>query len=234
MSRNSFVCAVCAVALLVGSPAPARAQQTLSVTLGGFQPLGQDARVSDDVLLANNEFLAFNVDDFRRGTVGAEWLVGLGSIFEVGAGASFYRRTVPTVYRDFVGSDGTEIEQNLRLRMIPVAFTLRIVPTTLSSPIQPYIGAGVAAINWRYSEFGDFIDFGSPGRVVRPGTFVASGTAVAPVALGGLRFASDTLTVGGEVRYQRADVELDNRFAGSRLDLGGWTYQFTLGFRFGR
>jgi len=228
--------AVAAIAIILagGTIRPAYAQQTLNFTLGSFVPRGQDARAPGDVLLENSSFLTFEVEDFSRVTGGAEWLVPLGSFVEAGAGVSFYRRTVPTVYRDFTDSTGREIEQNLRLRMIPLAFTLRVVPTGLSSPIQPYFGAGVALVNWRYSEFGDFIDFGAPGRPVRPGTFVATGTSAGPVAFGGLRFGSEGVSVGGEIRYQRAEGELDGRFAAPTLDLGGWTYQLTLGLRFGR
>lgn len=234
MRSMRLAAAALAFALLCGVAMPAQAQQTVNFTLGGFVPFGQDGRVRGDVLARNHDFLAFDFKDFTNATVGGEWLLPVGPIIELGAGASFYRRTVPTVYRDFVASDRTEIEQSLRLRMVPVAFTLRVVPTGQSSPVQPYLGAGIAVINWRYSEFGDFVDFGSPNLVVRPGTFVTKGTEVAPVVLGGIRLASDTFSVGGEVRYQKADAELDNRFAASRLDLGGWTYQATFGVRFGR
>ena len=37
------------------------------------------------------------------------------------------------------------------------------------------------------------------------------------------------------VKYHKADASFDaddDEFAGSRIDLGGWTYQGTLGFRF--
>jgi hypothetical protein len=221
-------------AAMIGTERPAHAQQTLNVTLGGFVLRGQDAREPGDVLIANHDYLVFDFEDFNNVIVGGEWLVPAGPFIEFGAGASFYRRTVPTVYRDYIASNNTEIEQNLRLRLVPVSFTARIVPTGQASPIQPYIGAGVALINWRYSEFGDFVDFGSPGLVVRPGTFVADGTEVAPVVLAGVRLAGDVLTFGGEVRYQRAAADLGADFAGPKLDLGGWTYQATFGFRFGR
>jgi hypothetical protein len=226
--------ALMAVVLFCGTTQPAFAQQTVNFTLGGFVPQGQDSRVNGDVLLTNNEFLVFDFDDFNGVTFGGEWLVPVGPFIEFGAGASFYRQTVPTVYRDFVASNNTEIEQNLRLRMIPMAFTARVVPTGQSSPIQPYFGGGVTIINWRYSEFGDFVDFGSPGLIVRSGSFVADGNEVGLVLLGGVRFVGDVVSVGGDVRYQRADAELDDRFAAPRIDLGGWTYQATLGFRFGR
>lgn len=227
-------CLAAVLVLFCGLAAPAHAQQTLNFTLGGFKPFGLDARVNDDVLVANREFLALDINDFDNFTMGAEWLVPAGSFVEFGAGVAFFRSTVPTVYRDFVASDGTEIAQDLRLRMIPVALTARIVPTGLSSPVQPYIGGGLAIINYRYSEFGDFIDFGAPSRPVFSGSFVSKGTEVGPVVLGGIRFGSDEFTAGGEIRYQKADAELSNEFAAPRLDLGGWTYQFTVGVRFGR
>jgi hypothetical protein len=233
-TKKLAAAAVLALGVFCGSATSAHAQQTVNLTLGGFLPFGQDGRVSNDVLLADHRFLAFDFKDLSNATAGAEWLVPVGPVVEFGVGASMYRRTLPTVYRDFVASDGTEIEQNLRLRMIPVSLTARIVPTGQDSPFQPYVGAGLAIVSWRYSEFGDFVDFGSPGLVIRPGVFVAKGTELAPVVVGGLRLVSDTFSLGGEVRYQKADAELDNRFAASALDLGGWTYQATLGVRFGR
>jgi hypothetical protein len=66
---------------------------------------------------------------------------------------------------------------------------------------------------------------------------VATGNATGPVVLGGLRFAGDTVSAGGEVRFQKADADLGSNFAGlanPRIDLGGWTYQFNVGMRFGR
>jgi hypothetical protein len=57
------------------------------------------------------------------------------------------------------------------------------------------------------------------------------------VVLAGLRFAGDTVSAGAEVRYHGAAADLGARFAGAqlepRIDLGGWTYQFTVGLRFG-
>jgi hypothetical protein len=44
------------------------------------------------------------------------------------------------------------------------------------------------------------------------------------------------MSAGGEVRFQKAEASLGD-FAGqpdAMLDLGGWTYQFTIGMRFGR
>ena len=45
-------------------------------------------------------------------------------------------------------------------------------------------------------------------------------------------FAGESASAGFEVRYHKADADLDDRFAGSKIDLGGWTYNFTIGLRF--
>jgi len=230
--RQTCIFTVLVSAFMVVAWAPAaHAQQTLNLTVGAFAPLGEDARTRGDVINENRQFLAFRVDDFRGPTVGGEWLVPLGQFLEGGAGVSFSRRTVPSVYQDYVDSDGTEIEQDLRLRLVPVSFTLRLIPFGQSSPVQPYFGAGVGIINWRYSETGEFIDFGNNREIFRA-SYVASGSDAGPVVLGGLRFAGDTASAGFEIRYQEAKGTLSSDFAGPRLDLGGWTYNFTLGARF--
>ncbi len=218
----------CAVVLGV---APASAQQTVNFSLGYFAVKGEDARVQGDVIVANRDFLAFDVRDFNGASIGAEWLVPFGRFFEGGVGVGFTRRTVPSVYADFVDRDGSEIEQDARLRRVPIDFSVRVLPFGQDSWVQPYFGLGATAIAWRYSEFGEFVDFGA-GRQIFRDEFVASGTQGGAVVLGGLRFAGDGGSAGFEVRYHKADAPLSDDFAGSRLDLGGWTYQFTAGLRF--
>ena len=226
--------------VLCGSAQPALAQQTLNFNFGYFSVRGEDARIDRDgdrdrdVLLANRTFLTFEVDEMSGGTAGVEWLIPLGNYIEAGAGIAYSRRTVPSVYTGFQANDGSEIAQDLRLRIIPTALTFRVLPLGQSSAFQPYIGGGLGIYNWRYSETGDFIDFGSSNRRVIRGSFVASGTETAPMALAGIRFAGDSLSVGGEVRYQQAEGEVGEEFAADKIDLGGWVYQLTVGLRFGR
>jgi hypothetical protein len=219
-------------ATLMALAVPAAAQQTLNFSVGLFTPRGEDARVGGDVLNANRTFLLFDVEEFRGPSVGGEWLVPAGKYVEAGAGLSFTRRTVPSVYQDFMDDDGTEIDQDLRLRIVPVAFTVRLVPTGVDSAVQPYFGAGIGLFNWRYSESGEFIDFGA-GNVIVQDTYVASGNRAGAVALGGIRFAGRSVSSGFEVRYHKAEADLEpGLFAGNTIDLGGWVYNFTLGIRF--
>jgi len=238
VNRLGYVGAV-TCAILIGSAHPARAQQTLNFSFGFFTVRGEDARVEGDVLnrnRADGQFaLKFDIPDFNGPSVGGEWLVPLGNYVEAGAGISFSRRTVPSVYERRVHRDGTDIAQDLRLRLVPVAFTIRVLPLGQSSGVQPYFGGGLAVVNWRYSENGEFVD--TRDSSIFRDQFVATGSQTGPVVLGGIRFAGDTISAGGEIRYQSAVAAFDPSFAGFRnpkLDLGGWTYQFTVGLRFGR
>jgi hypothetical protein len=243
MLNRSVLILLVAGAVLATDARTVFAQQTVNFTVGLFTVRGEDARVDDDVLVLDSEVLAFDFKDFNGAAIGAEWLVPLGSYLEAGAGLSFYRRTVPTVYSDFTQADDSEIEQDLRLRVIPVAFTVRVLPLGQTSAVQPYFGGGLGVLAWRYSETGDFVDF-SRNLLIVPDRFAASGTATGPIALGGIRFAADTFSAGFEARYQGGAADLDElppTLAGlpgspsqPRLDLGGWTYQATVGIRFGR
>ncbi len=209
-------------------------RQSFGVNLGAFFPKGEDSRVENDVLLENLNSLLFEIKDFRGINVGAEYLFGVTDYIEAGLDVSLYQRTVPSIYADVVHDDGREIEQDLKLRIIPITASVRFLPTGRNASVQPYIGIGAGFLNWRYSETGEFVDF-RDDSIFRD-RFVAKGSTVAPVVIGGLRFlAADVWTVGGEVRWQKADGDTGGRDAGflnTKIDLGGWTTNFNVHFRF--
>jgi hypothetical protein len=211
----------------------ALAQQTLNLSVGYFGIRGEDARVDDDVLVANRDLFLFDFSDFGSASLGAEYLAPLGEYLEAGAGVAFTLRTVDTIYDEFVRPDGSEIEQELKLRIVPLTATVRVLPLGRRNAFQPYVGGGIGVFNWRYTETGDFIDFTLPGRPVFRDSYAESGTAVGPVAVFGVRFPVGGGTFGGEVRYQKAEGDLDTRdFLGSKIDLGGFHYLATFGVRF--
>ena len=243
MLRQTTAGLVLAATAVFGAASPARAQQTLNFNVGYFTVKGEDARTGAgcttcgqnvDVLIADQDFLTFDITDFNGPTIGGEWLIPLGRFAEAGAGLSFTRRTVPSVYTNYVNGNGSEVDQNLRMRLMPIDLTLRVVPLGQRSTFQPYFGAGLSIVNWRYSEYGNFIDFSLPDRPVYSAEYNATGTNTGPVFLGGARWADGGVSVGGEVRYRSAVGEVGSDFAGTKLDLGGWTYQATIGYRFGR
>jgi hypothetical protein len=231
MLQRTVTSIVLVVAALLVCARSAHAQQTVNFTFGYFDPQGYGSRTSGDVLEANQRFLLFDIDEFGGASLGGEWLVGLGNFFEAGAGISYTGQTVPSVYLDYIDSDGTEIDQDLELRLVPLAFTVRLLPFGQRSPIQPYIGGGLGIINWRYRESGEFVDFGA-GLEIFEDTFEESGSSTGPIFLAGVRYAGQRITAGGEFRFHDAVGDLPNDFAGPKIDLGGWTYNFTVGVRF--
>ena len=239
--------AAAVAAILILAPATARAQiqqvgtssssdakSTVNFTIGYFALKGLESRVEDDVLLNDLQSLhplLFDVSDFNSATFGGEYLLGLGSHFEAGVGLAYSQRTVPTVYADLTRPTGAEIEQELKLKQVPVTFTGRFLLLPRGSVVEPYIGAGLVAIRYRYSEVGDFID---PTLTIFPARYVKDGTAVGPTIVGGIRAPVSNWVVGGEFRWQKVEADglLDEGFLGDKLDLGGWHGNFTVGFRF--
>jgi hypothetical protein len=227
--------AACAACL---APATASAQQAVNLFIGGFNPRGLDGRGTNDVLFQDSAILAtFNrsagidVSAFNNVTLGGEWLVGLGNNFEGSLGLGFYQRAVPTSYADFTDQSGNEIEQDLKLRIVPFTATVRFLPLGRRASIVPYVGAGVGVYAWRYSETGRFVDF--TDNSIYQANFVGSGSATGPVVLGGVRVPVGGWSFGGEIRYQSAKGNLSTQdFLAPKIDLTGFNYLFTLGFGF--
>lgn len=222
-----------AVSLATMAAVPAQAQQSISISAGYFAVRGEDGRVDGDALVENRDLYLFDFSDFNSASIGLEWLVPIGEYLEAGAGVGFTSRSVDTIYDRFVRPDGTEIEQQLKLRVVPLSATVRVLPLGRQGVFQPYVGGGLGVYVWRYSETGDFVDFSLPGRPVFRDSYVASGTALGPLAVFGARVPLGNVTIGGEVRYQKGEGDLDTQdFLGPKIDLGGFHYTATIGFRF--
>lgn len=216
-------------ALALSVPASAQVVQGFQIGAGGFFPKGIDARTSGDVLVTDLNTFFFNFKHFEGGQIFGEYDVDLGKHIEVGAGVGYYRRTTPSVYASLVNQNGNEIRQDLRLRTVPVSVVVRFMPFGKPGHVQPYVGAGVAAVNWRYSEFGEFVD--DSNNIFRA-SFVGTGTSPAGILLGGVRFPTrgDVFGLTLELRYQWGRGNLNpNDFFSNRIDLGGMN--FTAGFQ---
>jgi hypothetical protein len=224
-----------AVMFIVGgvlAPATGHAQQSVNIQLGGFVPHGEDARTFDDVLKNNLDFLVFDINDFATFNINGEWEFPFADKLSGSLGLGFSTSSVPSVYLNYVEDNQTEIQQELKLRIVPFTAAVRLIPFGQRNPVQPYIGAGVGVFMWRYAESGEFVDFGD-GSVFRD-SFVGTGATAGPVIFGGINFVGDVFGAGGEIRYQSAqgDLPADQGFSGSKIDLGGFTYSFNFKVKF--
>jgi hypothetical protein len=240
LARTTALC-VLTLGLTLGIAAPAAAQvvQSVHIGVGAFVPRGFDSRVAGDVLvedLVGIDPLFFRIRDFSGGQVSGEWNVAFGHHLEVGAGVGFYQRSVPSFYRDLINQDtGGDITQTLRLRVIPVTGVIRFLPFGRAGTLQPYVGVGVSALPFRYSEFGDFVD-SSDGSIFR-GRFTTTGTAVGPVVLFGLRvpIRGDIYAFTIESRQQWGSGDTGGAakgFLNDKIDLSGNNVTFGFLVRF--
>ena len=231
--RGLVVLLAVAGALAFATPAAAQRNAfTLNVGYFGLERLG--SRPVNDVLVRNYDALLFEISDFDGVTFGGEYLFALNEVIETGVGVNYYRTTVPTVDIDYVEDDGSEIEADLKLRVVPTTFTIRFVPLGLDESLQPYFGGGVGIYRWKYTETGDFVD---PSDLsIFTDTYVAEDTDVGGVILGGLRFAlNELLLLGGEFRYHIVSGDTGGAsagFLGRKIDLSGFNALFTATVRF--
>jgi outer membrane protein W len=209
-------------------------RNTISFSVGYFGLKGVESRAADDVIvgeLVNDHPLLFEVNDLNSATVGGEYLFAVNPRIEAGVSLGFSQRTISTVYANLTHSNNDEIRQDIKLRQIPVTFTGRFLILPRGSKVEPYIGAGLAAIRYQYSEAGEFVDeFGE----IFPAVYKTNGTAAGPMIVAGARAPIENWTVGGEFAWQKvvADVPVEDGFLGTKLDLGGWRFNFNVGFRF--
>ncbi len=230
MVHRVVFAALLVFAVTAGAARPASAQQTLTLQIGSFIPKGEDARVTGDVLTINRQYLLFDFGDFSGFLVSGDWAVAIGEYLEAGAGFGFYQETVPAVYEEWINEDGSEIVQDLKLRIMPATAVVKILPLGSRRAFQPYVGAGLGIYFWRYSESGEFL--GTDGSIFRD-SYVQSGTSVGPVAVFGLRGRlSQSAVIGMEGRYQWGEGQLSQDFLGEKIDLGGFSILATFGYRF--
>jgi hypothetical protein len=210
---------------------------TVNFSVGLFALQGLSSRPTDDILyqdLQPPQPLLFSVSDLNSVPFGGEFLYGLNKHIEVGAGLTYSGKTAHSVYANLTNADNSEINQDLKLHQWTEAFTGRYLFLPRGSAIEPYVGGGLVAIRYSYSETGEFVD------VTDLSTFNAqyetSGTVAGPLILGGLRgrLGGGKFVVGGEARWQHAvaNVPASEGFLGTELSLTGWTYNFTFGVRF--
>lgn len=219
--------------LLLAGAGSARAQG-LDLRIGAFFPRGEETLFQDDRAL-----YTVGKSDFYGVYGGAEYNMVLAHNVELGLSLDGYGQTVDTSYRDYVRPGGDEIRQTLKVRMMPLGATVRIVPTSKRASFAPYIGGGIDAVFYEYEEFGDFIDFFDPGLAVVSDHFRDSGTAFGAHAVAGIRvYLNHDFAIVGEGRYQWAKKDMGEDFAPNQaglvntIDLSGPSFTVGVHIRF--
>lgn len=214
---------------LLAVPAASASASGLDVRLGAFFPRADSTLFRDDSVLYTVE-----KDDWRGFAGGVEFNAAVARNVELGIHVDGYDRTLDTSYRDFTTESDREIRQTLKFQVVPLGVTLRLVPTGSRVKVAPYIAIGADLFFWKYEEYGDFIDFDDPDFPVIADAFVSDGVAGGGHAAAGVRLrVTHDFSVVGEARYQAASkVDMGDDFAGSQLDLNGWSAMFGVHVKF--
>jgi hypothetical protein len=219
-----------AAAALCGLAADAAAQGNwqpgdfgaLRVRVGVFEPVA-DSQFWDDYF---TDF-AGSASNFEDLVLGFDYLWRTSRQAGLLFGASFYEGSTTLGYRDWVDSEGGDINHlsTLDLADFSAAYVWRFG----SGGPSPYIGAGGGLLLWEFREEGSFIDFGDPDYPIVFGSYLADGTTWELLALAGLDLPLGfSWSLFFEGRYRWAEDELNLDFAGfGTIDLSG--YELTAG-----
>ena len=220
----------------VSSTSSREGKVTVNFSVGYSALRGYGSRPVDDILyqdLQPPQPLLFSISDLNSVPVGGEFLYGFARHLEAGVGVTYAQRTAHSVYANLTHSDNSEIMQDLKLKQITESFTGRYLFLPRGSSIEPYVGGGLVAIKYDYSETGEFVD--ANDLSIFPAQYTTSGTVAGPLVIGGARaHIGGKFVAGGELRWQKAtaDVPVAAGFLGTKLDLSGWGANFTFGVRF--
>jgi opacity protein-like surface antigen len=212
-----------------GSAAPAQAGGGLDIRLGAYFPSANSDLFQDVTSLFTRGAVSgtatppgISQSDWTGFTGGIEYNHKIAKNVEVAVHFDGYGKSLDTSYRDFTRSDGSPILQTLKLDVVPMGVSLRIVPTSRRAKVAPYLAAGVDLVYWNYQEYGDFIDFYSADKAVSTDSFQASGTSFGWHAAGGLRIAiNDDVAFVAEARYLWSSANMGQDFPQNKIDLGG-------------
>ncbi len=228
MRRASVV-----MSLLVAGAAPLTSEAgSLDLRGGVFLPRTESNLFVDDAELYQRDGRTLKRSDWNNAIGGLRFNQGFGEFLEIGFSIDVYQRTLQTSYRDFVSESGREIQQSLKLNIVPVGVELRLGPTGRGR-LSPYVAAGADLYFYKYEEFGDFIDFDDPSQPIIADSFISEGVAPGFHVAGGLRFpVGDDFSIVAEGRYQRAKDDMGDDFRGNSIDLSGASVTLGLNLRF--
>jgi opacity protein-like surface antigen len=221
-------------AAIVAVPLSASAGD-LTVRVGAFFPSLDSNLFSDDADLytrvgsGSAQPAGLKKSDWTGVSGGIAYFSKIAPNVQLGVSVDGYGRQFDTSYRNYTRPDGSEVQQTLRVRMIPIGLSIRIVPTSRRARLAPYIEVGGDAISYKYEEFGDFIDFFDASLPVRSDSFVSEGFGFGYHVAAGLKVPiTPDFSIVGEGRYQHAKHQMGDDFRNNEIDLSGWTA--TVGF----
>jgi len=225
-------------ALALAVPASASAGN-LTLRVGGFFPSAESNLFADvnelytRVGSGDEQPPGIEKSDWVGATGGLAYFTKVAPNVELGVSVDGYGRQIDTSYRNYTRPSGSEIEQTLRVRMVPIGLSIRFVSTSRRTRVAPYLEFGGDLISYKYEEFGDFIDFFDDDLPVLDDAFVSEGFGFGFHVAAGLKIPiNHDFSIVGEGRYQRAKDQMTDDFRDYEIDLSGWSATVGFNIRF--
>ena len=189
---------------------------------------------SSDIWNFSTTNLTLNKGDFTAGGYQVDLGVRISNRMEIVAASGLTDRSANSEFRKFVDNNDKPIEQATRLRRVPVTLGMKYALTApearlgrlawVPARFTPWVGAGGGAMNWTFSQIGDFVDFQT--RNVFHQTYAATGWTPMVYANVGLDMKLSTrISLTGDIRYSAARGSLNSdgsKFVGfHNIDLSG-------------
>ncbi len=199
---------------------------SLTIRGGLDRPVG-----SSEIWNFTTTNLTVNKGDFTAAGYQVDLGVRLANRLDLVLAGGTSRRAADSEFRKFVDNNDLPIEQTTTIRRLPLTaglrFALRAPEERISrfawipSRVTPWIGAGGGAMNYTFSQNGDFVDFETLN--VFKQSFASSGWT--PMAYGNVGVdvkLSTRIALTGDLRYSMARATLGGKFVGfDKIDLSG-------------
>lgn len=210
-------------------------------TLTVFGALAAPSASSDLYQFSFDE-LTLGRGDLAAASFGFDLAVRISPRWDVVAGVALARSAHRSEFREFVDQDDLPIQQTTSLSRVPLGASLRyhLKPrgesigsrAWIPARFTPWVGVGGGAMQYRFSQRGDFVDYDTFN--VFPDQFTTRGWA--PFAQGSVGAGWSlipSLQLMGELRYVRAHGSNGEDFVGfERIDLSGLSTAVGLTIRF--
>lgn len=170
--------------------------------------------------------------DFNAPGIIGEVGLAITSRIQASGGVDFHRQTIGSEYRRFIDNSGAPINQSTKLSQSDISGSVKValldrgrsISRLVFVPraIAPYVGAGVGALYYEFTQVGDFVDFATLG--VFPDAFKSQGWTPSAHVFGGTDIRLwRQLFVDVEARYVWAHGDLGSDFVGfDGIDLNGF------------
>jgi opacity protein-like surface antigen len=179
-------------------------------------------------------------EDLEGGVIGAGYQFSLNRNVSVLTTLSHYKGEIESQAYRAAAEDPflLGVEHDSTLRLTPLTVALVFHPAGRHYAISPYIGAGGGFYWWRFTEEGEFVDFGDPADpaddTIFSANFETDGAALGYFLVGGLEFPvrpSWSLFVEG--RWHEVDDEPSGDYDGfPTIDLSGTEVTLGAAWRF--